>query len=73
MSQLGQKYIKRDDRHKIRDLAVKLNDTYSPKVRMDLQQAFVREMGAKYGQESAALMLTNVWRLAKRLKKDDYV
>lgn len=72
MSQLGQKYIKREDVHKIHDLAVKLNETYSPRVRMDMQQAFVREMGAKYGHESATMLLTRVWKLANRMREEDY-
>ena len=69
MSSKGQKYLKdSEDLKRIRELAKKLNEEWSPRRRMELQQNFVREMGAKYGQENAALMLTKVWKLADILR-----
>lgn len=75
MSYTGQKYVKnKEDIEQIRELAKKLNDEWSPKRRMDLQQDFVRKMGAKYGQENATLMLTKAWKLADKLRtREQYV
>lgn len=71
MTMTGQKQIKREDLGKLRDLAEKLNDTYSPRTRMDLQQKFVRDMSVKYGHESATRLLSRVWRLADKLKREE--
>ena len=75
MSKAGQKYIKPEDVDKIRTLAKTLNEEYSPRKRMDIQQEFVREMGMKYDHESATMMLTKVWKLANRMraKEEAYV
>ena len=74
MSLKGQKYIKNDeDIARIRELAKSLNEEWSPRRRMELQQSFVRDMGAKYGKENATLLLTKAWRLAHQMElKEQY-
>ena len=75
MSLEGQKYIRREDLDKIRELAKMLNEEYSPKRRMDIQQTFVKEMTVKYNHETATLLLTRAWKLADRIRarEESYV
>ena len=73
MSKIGQKYIKPEDVEKIRELAKTLNEEYSPRRRRDIQQQFVREMGAKYGHETATIFLTRAWKIANRMQEQKEV
>ena len=68
MSVTGRKQIRKEDVGKIREFAEKLNAERSPKKRMDMQQEVVREMGEKYGHETATMILTKVWVVANKLK-----
>ena len=54
-----------DDRKTMNELAVKLMNTPNVNTRMALQQQFVHRMSETYGQEKAARMLTQVWKLVK--------
>ena len=75
MSYTGQKYLKNpEDREKIRELAKALNNEWSPRKRMELQQNFVHEMTEKYGAENATRFLTKAWTLADKLRtREEYV
>ena len=71
MTVIRHKPIKPADVEKLRALAERLNDTWSPRVRMEIQQNFVREMTLRYGHEYATVMLTRAWRLAGRMQKGE--
>ena len=71
MENNNRKKVRREDLLKMRDLAENLNNVRSKKVRMDMQQDFVRDMAQIYGHENATHMLTRVWKLADRLREGE--
>lgn len=58
-----------EDVKKCRDLAQKLRNTPSKEERMNMQQAFVKEMGERYGRDYACRMLTRIWHSIGRAEK----
>lgn len=66
-----QKRISREDVKRCREFAKELRDTPSARARMDMQLNFVHEMGAKYGREHAARLLTRIWYQIGKAEKED--
>ena len=57
--------VRPEDQATMAQYACRLRNEPSVDTRFSIQMQFIRELGAKYGQEKAARLLTIVWKMAK--------
>jgi len=57
---------------KMKKLADDLKREKNVKVRMMMQQNFVKDMTPAFGHERSTRMLTEVWTLVKRREEEEY-